>query len=240
MRKVLIAAFIWTLVVIPCAAPPVEAGPFATEVTQILNHIQLVLTYTVQANQLATQIKLLTDAIKNTVNNPHQIFWNLQGDLSALAGIVQGGRSLAYSLQNFDAVWQSTYPGYVNYQPVNYYSRYSGWLQTTLDTVGRAMTAANMHSTIMNSQTSLIQQLEGQSGGADGRLLALNVATQMADQETQQMAELRAIMLADMQAKSAYYGTMIQIQADKASATTYAFGYQAQPTDTQGFYPGWN
>jgi P-type conjugative transfer protein TrbJ len=239
MRKVLIAAFIWALLV-PGAVPPAQAGVFATEVTQILNHIQLVLNYTMMANQLATQIKMMADAVKNTTRNPHQVFWNIQADLGALAGVVQGGRSLAYSLQNFDSAWHSTYPGYVNYQPMNYYSRYSGWLQTTLDTVNGAMRAANMQGNLLNGEISIIKNLEGQSASADGRLLALNVATQMADQQAQQMQKLREIMMADLQAKSAYYGTMIQIQADQAGATKYAFGYQQQPTDTKGYLPGWN
>jgi len=96
MRKSLVLLL---LLLLFCSPPgPALAGPYATEVTQILNHVQLVLAYAVQANQLATQIKLLTDAVKNTVNNPHQVFWNIQADLNALAGVVQGGRSLAYSL----------------------------------------------------------------------------------------------------------------------------------------------
>ena len=91
MRKSLVLLL---LLLLFCSPPgPALAGPYATEVTQILNHVQLVLSYAAQANQLATQIKILADAIKNTVNNPHQLFWNIQADLNALAGIVQGGRS---------------------------------------------------------------------------------------------------------------------------------------------------
>src|ERR1700723_3500791 len=88
-----------------CSAPgPALAGPYATEITQLLNHAELVLSYAVQANQLATQIKMLADAVKNTVMNPHQLFWNIQADLNSLAGVVQGGRSMAYSLGNLDAL----------------------------------------------------------------------------------------------------------------------------------------
>lgn len=240
MRKALIAAFIWTLLVVPCAAPRAEAGIYATEVTQILNHIQLVLMYATQANQLATQIKILADAIKNTVQNKNQSFWQIGADLNALSGVVQGGRSLAYSLGNYDALWNSTYPGYVSYQPVGYASRYSGWIQTTLNTVQGAMRAAHMQGTLLGGEVGLIQNLESQSASADGRLLALNVATQMADQESQQMMKLRELMLADMQMKAAFMGTTLQIQADQAAAGTYAFGYQPQPTDNKGFLPGWN
>ena len=81
MRKSLVLLL---LLLLFCAPPgPAVAGPFATEVTQLLNHVELVLSYAAQANQLATQIKILADAIKNTVNNPHQLFWNIQADLNA-------------------------------------------------------------------------------------------------------------------------------------------------------------
>src|ERR1039457_3466479 len=90
MRKSLVLLL---LLLLFCSPPgPAVAGPYATEVTQILSHVQHVLSYAAQANQLATQYKILADAIKNTVNNPHQLFWNIQADLNALAGIVQGDR----------------------------------------------------------------------------------------------------------------------------------------------------
>jgi type IV secretion system protein TrbJ len=227
MRKSLVLLL---LLLLFCSPPgPALAGPYATEVTQILNHVQLVLSYAAQANQLATQIKMLADAIKNTVNNPHQLFWNIQADLNALAGIVQGGRSLAYSLGNYDALWHQTYPGYGGYAPTGYYNRYQAWSQTTLDTVVGAMRAAGLQGQQLNSEVTLIQNLEAQSQSADGRLLALNVATQMADQQDQQMQKLRELMLADMQSKAAYYGTVIQQQADQTAASQYFFQYAPAP-----------
>jgi len=174
------------------------------------------------------------------VNNPHQVFWNIQADLNALAGIVQGGRSLAYSLGNLDALWHQTYPGYSGYAPTGYYNRYQAWAQTTLDTTIGAMRAAGLQGQQLNSEVSLIQNLEGQSQSADGRLLALNVATQMADQEAQQMQKLREIMLADMQSKAAFYGTVIQQQADQTAAAQTFFQYAPAPPDGTGFLPGWH
>jgi P-type conjugative transfer protein TrbJ len=238
MRKSIVLLL---LLLLFCAPPgPALAGPYATEVTQILNHVQLVLSYAAQANQLATQIKILADAIKNTVNNPHQLFWNIQADLNALAGIVQGGRSLAYSLGNYDALWHQTYPGYGGYAPTGYYNRYQAWSQTTLDTVVGAMRAAGMQGQQLNSEVALIQNLEAQSQSADGRLLALNVATQMADQQDQQMQKLRELMMADMQSKAAYYGTVIQQQADQTAASQYFFQYAPAAPDGSGFLPGWH
>jgi P-type conjugative transfer protein TrbJ len=230
------------LLLLVCCSPPgpVLAGPFATEVTQLLNHVQLVLSYVVQANQLATQIKMLADAVRNTVHNPQQLFWNIQADLNALAGIVQGGRSLAYSLGNLDALWRTTYPGYAGYARTGYYNRYQIWAQTTLDTAIGALRAAGLQGQQLNSEVALITNLEGQSQSADGRLLALNVVTQMADQQAQQMQKLREIMLADIQSKAAYYGTIIQQQADQTAASQNFFQYSPALPDSSGFLPGWH
>ena len=238
MRKPVILLL---LLLLFCSPPGhAVAGPFATEVTQLLNHVQLVMSYVVQANQLAQQIKLLADAIKNSVNNPHQMFWNIQADLNALAQVVQGGRAIAYSMGNLDAFWHQTYPGYAGYARTGYYNRYQNWAQTTLDTTIGAMRAAGLQGQQLNNEVALITNLEAQSQSADGRLLALNVATQMADQEAQQMQKLREIMLADMQSKASYYGTIIQQQADQTAAAQTFFQYVPAPPDGTGFLPGWH
>jgi type IV secretion system protein TrbJ len=238
MRKSLVLLL---LLLLFCSPPgSALAGPYATEVTQVLNHVQLILMYAVQANQLATQIKMLADAVKNTKRNPNQVFWNIQADLNALAGVVQGGRSLAYSLGNLDALWHQTYPGYGGYARTGYYNRYQSWAQTTLDTAIGAMRAAGLQGQQLNGEVSLIQNLEAQSASADGRLLALNVATQMADQQAQQMQKLREIMLADMQSKAAFYGTVIQQQTDQAAAAQNFFLYLPAASDGTGFLPGWH
>ena len=224
-----------------CSPPgPALAGPYATEFTQLMNHVELVMSYAVQANQLAQEIKILADAIKNTVRNPNQVFWNIQADLNQLAAVVQGGRAIAYSLGNLDAVWHQTYPGYASYARTGFYNRYQNWAQTTLDTVIGAMRAAGLQGQLLNGEVSIIQNLEGQSQSADGRLLALNVVTQMADQQAQQMQKLREIMLADMQSKAAYYGTIIQQQADQTAAAQNFFQYAPAAPDGTGFLPGWH
>lgn len=237
MRKCVILL----LLAILCNPPgPALAGPWATEFTQVLNHVELVNSYAVQAEQLDQQIQILADAIKNSKRNSTQTFWNIGADLSALASIVQGGQAIAYSLGDLDAVWHKTYPGYASYSRTGYYRRYQNWAQTTLDTVIGAMRAAGLQGQELNNEVSLITNLESQSQSADGRLLALNVATQMADQQAQQMQKLREIMLADMQSKAAYYGTIIQQHSDQAAAAQNFFQYAPAPADGTGFLPGWH
>src|SRR5271169_3990609 len=102
MRKVVIVFA--TLFTVALRAPQIaKGGAFATEITQALNHAQLVLQYLRQAAQLAEAIKQTTDMAKNSRVLPSQIFGPISSDLSALAAIVQGGQALSYSLANLDS-----------------------------------------------------------------------------------------------------------------------------------------
>ena len=92
-----------------------EAGAFATEITQILNHAQLVLAYIRQGIQVESEIAMLANMIRNTKNLSPQRFGQIQADVNALAQIVQGGQALAYSLGNLDQLFRKTYPGFVAY-----------------------------------------------------------------------------------------------------------------------------
>ena len=123
MRKGLIASFLLFALAID-SPQPVEAGAFATEVTQLLNHAQLVLSYIRQGTQLANELNMYADMLKNSRNLSAHSFGAITADLNALASIVQGGQALAYSLGNLDARFRATYPGYAQTYPRNYYSSY--------------------------------------------------------------------------------------------------------------------
>src|SRR5690242_21073684 len=132
MRKRLIAVLI--LLGLAAEAPPsAQAGVFATEVTQLLNHAQLVMGYIRQGLQLENEVNLLVETVRNGKALRNQIYGPISADLNALAGIVQGGQALAYSLANLDAQFRNTFPGYAT-TPNAYYRQYQNWSQTTLDT----------------------------------------------------------------------------------------------------------
>src|SRR5512132_2998499 len=102
MRKCLIAVVI---LAVSLADPPqsTEAGAFATEYTQLLNHAQLLMQYIRQAEQLVEAVKQTTDMVKNSRTLPGQVFGPIMSDLNSLSAIVRGGMALSYSLANIDA-----------------------------------------------------------------------------------------------------------------------------------------
>ena len=93
---------------------PARAGVlagFATEWTQIANNLQLITSYIRQGEELRQKILMVLDMAKNTAELPFQVFGPIMADISSLAGIVQSGRSLAYSMANLDAEFRNRFRG---------------------------------------------------------------------------------------------------------------------------------
>jgi P-type conjugative transfer protein TrbJ len=216
----------------------VEAGAFATEFTQILNHAQLLLQYIRQAEQLAEAIKQTTDMIKNSKVLPGQVFGTVSSDLNALASVVQGGQALSYSLTNLDALFRARFPGY-GYGGTAYYVNYKNWSQTSLDTTLGALKAAGLQGQQLQSEQAVLNNLRSMAQSTDGRLGALQVMGQIAEQQVQQLMKLRQLMLADMSSKQSYQAAAIQKQAASEAASERFFNWTPEVSDRTTFQGGW-
>ena len=236
MRKGMIAALL--IVVFAQPPQPVEAGAFATEVTQILNHGQLIMQYLRQGEQLANEIKMYEDMLRNVKPVPGQTFGPISADINALANIVQGGQALAYSMGNLDAVFRRTYPGY-GYNSNAYYTNYRNWSQTSLDTTVGALRAAGLQGQQLQSEQSVLNSLRGMAQTSDGRMQALQVLGQINEQQVQQLMKLRELMMADMSSKQAYQATVIQQEAAGEAATERFFTFRPNTPDGMTYKAGW-
>ena len=87
--------------------PRLEGGAFATELTQLLNHGQLVMQYIRQGEQLSNEIKMYGDMLRNAKPLAGQVYGPIMADINSLASVVQGGMALAYSMANLDAQFQN-------------------------------------------------------------------------------------------------------------------------------------
>ena len=236
MRKRLIA--ISVLLGTTVQAPqPADAGVFATEVTQVLNHAQLAMTYIRQGLQLQNEIKMYTDMIRNVKQLPNQTFGPITADLNSLAAIVQGGQALAYSLGNLDVQFRNTFRGYGT-TPSTYYVQYRNWSQTSLDTTLGSLRAAGLQGQQLQSEQAVLNSLRGMAANSDGRMQALQVMGQIAEQQVQQLMKLRELMLADMSSKQAYQAAVIQKQAANEAASEWFFSAGHATSDGRGFWPG--
>jgi len=216
----------------------VEAGAFATEVTQLLNHAQLVLQYIRQGAQLANELNMYANMLKNTRMLSAHTFGAILNDVNALAAIVQGGQALAYSLGNLDQRFRMTYPGY-GYNSRAYYTQYRNWSQTSLDTTLGTLRAAGLQGQQLQSEQAIVASLRSSIAGTDGRLQALHALGDISEQQVEQLMKLRALMMADMSSKQAYQAAIIQHEAAGEAATERFFTFRPNVPDGMTYKAGW-
>ena len=243
MRKILTVCCLIAILLAGFSVP-VHAQLFglgflgATEVTQLLNHAELVSQYIQQGQHLAEALKQTADMLRNSSLLSAQIFGPIAADLNALATIVQGGQALAYSSGNLDSVFQSRFPGYA-YSPGTHYSDYQNWSQVSLDTTRSTLRAAGLQSQQLQNEQSVLDAVRSMAQSSDGRMQALQVANQIAEQQVQQLMKLRSLMLADIQSKSAYQAQQVQQQASTEAAVEQFFRYSRQSSPGNTFQAGW-
>jgi type IV secretion system protein TrbJ len=233
-----VIAFLLAATIAVQKPPTLQAGAFATEFTQVLNHGQLVMSYIRQGEQLQQEIQQYQNMLRNTATLPSQVFGNVMMDLNALAAIVQNGMALAYSLADLDGQFRARFPGYGTTHA--YYTDYRRWSQTSLDTTLGALRAAGLQGQQLQSEQSVLNALKGMAQSSDGRMQALQVANQISEQQVEQLMKLRQLMLADLSSKQAYQAAQVQQQAATEAATERFFTYQPKAGDGQTFHAGWH
>lgn len=218
----------------------VQAGViagFATEWTQLANNLQLINSYIRQGQQLQQEILMVLDMVKHTATLPFQVFGPIMADIAQLASIVQGGRALAYSMANLDSEFRSRFRGW-GYNSRAWFTDYRTWSQTSLDTTLGTLRAAGLQGQQMQSEEAVLQQLRGMAESSDGRLKALQVTNQIAEQQVQQLMKLRQLVLADLQSKQAFQAAQIQRQTASEAATERFFNFRGRSGDGRGYQAG--
>jgi P-type conjugative transfer protein TrbJ len=212
-------------------------GGFATEWTQLANNLQLINSYIRQGEELRQKILMVADMAKNSLNLPMQVFGPIMTDISRLAGVVQNGRALAYSMANLDAEFRNRFRGY-GYNANTWFRDYRDWSQTSLDTTLGTLRAAGLQGQQLASEQAVLDQLRTMAQSSDGRMKALQVSNQIMEQQVQQLMKLRQLILADLQSKQAYQAAQIQKQASEEAGTERYFQFGGKTGDGRGFQAG--
>jgi P-type conjugative transfer protein TrbJ len=159
---------------------------------------------------------------KHGITITDQLFGTVASDITTLRQIVNTGQALSYTLSNMDGTFRLRFPGYS--PSTNYGQSYQTWSQTSLDSTLGALKAAGVQNSQFDSDSALLQSLKSQSQSAVGRMQAIEVGNQIAENQAEQLMKLRQLMMADMQSKSAYQSAMVQADATKQANSDQFFG----------------
>ena len=227
MKKMTAWASMLLLLFCTTAPQPATAGGVflgSTEITQLLNHVELIQSYIAQANQLATQLQQFQVQLRNATTLSSQLFGPIRSDLLRLSQVVQGGQSLSYSMANLDGEFANRYGGSNGgYNPnVNFANQYATWSQTSLDTTQKSLDTIGLQYSQMQSEQDLLASYDSMSQSSAGELEATQVGSQIAEQQVQQLMKLRQLMMTDMQSKAAYQAQQISVdQQNKQAAQNF-------------------
>lgn len=215
---------------------PAQAGVvgLATEWTQIANNLQLINGYIRQGEELRQKILMVLDMAKNTAELDSQVFGPIMEDINEVAGIVQRGRALAYSMANLDGEFRTRFPGY-GYTARTWFRDYRNWSQTSLDTTLGTLRAAGLQGEQLASEQAVLARLRAMARSSDGRMKALQVSNQVLEQAVQQLMKLRQLVLVDLQSKQAFQAAELQRQAASEAGTERFFNYSGRTGDRRGF-----
>ena len=211
----------------------------ATELTQILNNIQLVLQYLRQASQLLSMVNQEKMMVTNLIHNGIHSFNDLSGFVSTAAGIAQGGLAIAYSTANMDIAFQKQFPGYASFDQAHPWAKnYLSWAQTNRDTIAGTMRMLNLSGADLASSQALTAAIRSHASGAAGTQQILETMSEFAGAQVNELQGLRALMLADQQSKTSFMAGQQQ-QADTAAAAQAKFFAKGTPKapDTRIYDP---
>lgn len=232
------------VIVSAALAPLVQAGVipnipegFATELTQVLNNAQLIAQYIRQGEQLRNEILQLRESVRNGRPLTRTAFGNVMADLDQLAGIVQGGRALAYSMGNLDGEFRSRFPGYGS-TAGTYYRDYRVWSQTALDTTLSTLRAAGLQGRQLQSEQAVLGALRNMTSTAAGRMQAIQAGNQIAEMTVEQLMKLRQLMIIDLESKQAFQGAQVQKEMQNHAASEQFFNFTPRPGDGRTFGAG--
>ncbi len=219
---VAMATIMATVTLNPPVAHAGVPGVFATEYTQLLNYVELVGSLEKQVMMVENQLTEIADMTKHGITISNQLFGTVGSDIANLRQIVNTGQALSYTMSNMDGAFRLRFPGYST--STNYGQSYQTWSQTSLDSTLGALNAAGLQNSQFDSDTAVLQTLEQQSTSAVGRMQALEVGNQIAENQSEQLIKLRQLMMADIQSKASYQGSLVQAEATKQANSDAFFG----------------
>ncbi|MCA8270392.1 P-type conjugative transfer protein TrbJ [Burkholderia vietnamiensis] len=173
----------------------------ATEPTQILNNVQLVLQY-------AQQVQMVENQLRELATLPGQVWGQAQADLNQLTSIVNVGQQISYTMQNVEQSFKQQYPGYQPGQ--NFTAQFRQWSTNTLDNIRGALNAFGLQSSQFATERSALNAIQAMANSPMGQTQAIQAGAMIASQTVDQLQKLRQLMMAQAQAQNTYMAEQSQ------------------------------
>jgi P-type conjugative transfer protein TrbJ len=221
-RKAVLAALAGTMIAFDANAGSVAGNGGATEVTQILNNVELVnqsAQMYQEVQQTLQQVQMMQQQLKNLISAPQQLWGQAQQDLIQLTQLVSQTTAISYAAANIDQQFRQAFPGFAQTAGnTNFGAKYKDLMGKAMDGLNSALQAAGMNVKQFDTERNAIVQIQGISAGSQGALQAMQAGNMIASQTVDQLQKLRQLLATQTLAQSNYLGMQAQMQADQTDA----------------------
>lgn len=170
-----------------------------------------------QLDQLQHELDMLQNMAINTRPAGTVAWGEAASALGALAQAIDLGLSIPYAMTNVAAVFERRFPGYV--PPSDWPTSYDRWSTSALDTLRGTLASAGRNVADAPSVQAALDSLRRSNDNAQGRLEAIQIGNQLASLQIAEVAKLRQLTAAQINAQNAYLGA----QEAKAAGSAAAF-----------------
>jgi P-type conjugative transfer protein TrbJ len=188
----------------------VQAGSVAgtggsTEVTQILNNVQLMSSYAQLVSSYARQGLQYEAELKHLIANPSSITpTEVTQLISGIGTAMSAGQSMGWTSSQIDTNYAAKYQSTV---ASSYATAFKTWHQTNLDTFAGVLKSVGLQRDQFSSNTSALTALYNQSQATNGTLDSLQTLSQINVRNVQQLQSLQELMANQTTAETTYMAT---------------------------------
>jgi P-type conjugative transfer protein TrbJ len=199
-----------------------------TEVTQILNNLQLIQQYEQQVQQYAKQGLQFDAQLKNLMKNPGSVMSSdTTNMIQQIGGIMSAQNSMGGSLAQIDKKFAETFNSPT---AATHSENFSRWTTKSKGTLQSSLQAAGVHRDKYETDTAAVQALYDESQASNGNLGALQTLAKINVKQIQQTQALGDLMAAQNIASSTYMAAREAKDQAKEDATTVRFEITPLPS----------
>lgn len=229
----------------------VHAGSVAgfggsTEITQLMNNVQLMQTYAQeviqvqnQISQIANQLQMYQNMITNTQSLVGQPFQSAMQTLTQLRTAINQATQLSYTFGSVDTYFQRLNPNYATlFQGNNYDQQQQWWRTTVYDYCEAALKTANFEMSSAQTETQLLQNLQQRSSSVAGQKEAIQAGNEIALQMVAQLDRLKLLTAAQTQSQSVFLSQQKAEKEAEEMSVRDLYQYNpavTNPNNNQGF-----
>lgn len=186
-----------------------------------------------QIRSLQNEAQMLVNQGKNLTQLPYSALQTVQGNLGRVGGLLQSANRLAYDVQAIDQEFRKNYPGALTGANTNLVATAQ---QRWLNSVAAYRHALDVQASVVSGMPATRTEtgaLVGASQGAVGVLQASQAGNQLLAIQSQQLADVTALLAAQGRAAALEQAERAegraQAQEQFRRFTTDGQGYQQQP-----------